>query len=163
MSFFKSLTNFFGGNAAGLGGKIIDTIKDYFPAKLTEPEKADLQLKIQQAAHKIELGLSQQALKADQEFNDRIKQLEGTASDLTQFGWVGRVIVFLRGAQRPVWGYLVAVMDVMVFSKKWEIETGTQMESAFWIINFLVLGFLFGERAIKNIIPLVSEYLSKKK
>lgn len=55
-------------------------------------------------------------------------------------------------------------MDFMVFSGAWKIDEfvkivgnntiGTNIESAFWMINFLVLGFLFGERAMKNVLPL---------
>ncbi len=162
MDILKAIQNIFTGDG-GIGGKIIDGVKDYFPPKLDEAEKANLKIKIQESAHQIEIQLTEQALKADQEFNDRIKQLEGTAADLTQFGWIGRIVVFLRGAQRPLWGFSVMYMDFMVFSNRWILNDGSQKENAFWIINFLVLGFLFGERAIKNIIPLVSTYLKKSK
>ena len=36
-------------------------------------------------------------------------------------------------------------------------------KAVFWIINFLMPGFLFGEQAVKNIEPLASEMLSNKR
>ena len=83
-------------------------------------------------------------------------------------GWLGRIVIFLRGAQRPIWGYFVLVMDIMVFSGRWNLvklaeQTKTasmvDIQSAFWIINFLVLGFLFGERAVKNVMPLLQKQM----
>ncbi len=161
MSLIKTIGSLFGGD--GLGGKIIDGIKEYFPPKATPEEAARLEMAIRQNAHQIELQVADQQLEQQKEFNDRISELEGTAKDLQQFGWIGKIVIFLRGVQRPMWGYMVAYMDIMVYSGKWTIEKGTQLESSFWIINFLVLGFLFGERAIKNIIPLVATYLKSSK
>jgi hypothetical protein len=53
-------------------------------------------------------------------------------------------------------------MDVMVFSKRWDLSSlagdskdMANLQSAFWVVNFLVLGFLFGERAVRNVMPLV--------
>ena len=34
---------------------------------------------------------------------------------------------------------------------------GLDVQSVFWVINFLVLGFLFGERAMRNILPLLQQ------
>jgi hypothetical protein len=52
-------------------------------------------------------------------------------------------------------------MDFMVFSGQWPLTGSTtqnaanslDLQSAFWVINFLVLGFLFGERAMRNVMP----------
>ena len=53
----------------------------------------------------------------------------------------------------------------MVFSARWKMEDlvasvgdntiGRNVESAFWVVNLLVLGFLFGERAAKNVLPML--------
>ena len=53
-------------------------------------------------------------------------------------------------------------MNYMVFSKTWDLSSNQQLESAFWIINFLVLGFLFGERAVKNVAPMVNDMIAKR-
>ena len=144
MDLFGGIANFLTG---GLGSKIVDTVVGQFPDKLSEKDKENIKVAVIEAtrAHEKEQII---------EYNKRISDMEGTAKDLQQFGWLGRCVVFLRGSQRPVWGYCVLGMDAMVFSGKW-VLTGEKLESAFWVINFLVLGFLFGERAMKNVMPLI--------
>jgi hypothetical protein len=145
----------------GLGEKIVDGIQAYFPPDMSPTEKANLELAVKQQATTAALALHQAAQEERQQFNERVKQLEGTASDLQQFGFLGKVIVFLRGCQRPVWGYLTLYMDLMWFSGKWHDMSELQ-ESAFWVINVLVLGFLFGERAIKNVMPMINQFIERK-
>ena len=161
MSFFSKVTDFLTG---GIGSKIVDKVLKQFPDRLSDAEKAKIKAAIVEATREHELKLLELAKEQDEIFNQRIKELEGTASDLKQFGIIGKTIIFLRGAQRPLWGYSVLFMDFMVYSGKWRMyelaqkvgdnTIGTNIESAFWVINFLVLGFLFGERALKNVLPL---------
>ena len=162
MSFFDKVIEFVSG---GIGEKIVDTVKEYFPPKLTEAERMQLEQVIRQAARQHELQLLALAQEEQIEFTQRIKAMEGTAKDLQAFGVLGKAVVFMRGMQRPVWGFFVLWMDINVFSGKWKLSSATIMsdgttlpmslESAFWLINFLVLGFLFGERAMKNVLPLM--------
>ena len=159
MSFLSKVTNFLTG---GLGEKIVDGIQAYFPPDMTPEQKAQLEMAIKDQSHKREVELMTLATEQDKEFNNRIRDLEGTAKDLTQFGWLGRIVVFLRGCQRPTWGVLVMYMDIMWFSGKWDGMTD-QQESALWVINLLVLGFLFGERAVKNVMPIINDMIMKKK
>lgn len=161
MSFFSKVTDFLTG---GIGSKIVDKVLKQFPDRLSDAEKAEIQAAVVEATREHEIKLLEFAKEQDEDFNSRIKELEGTASDLKQFGWPGKIIIFLRGTQRPLWGYSVLYMDFMVFSGQWKIDEfvkvvgtntiGANIESAFWVINFLVLGFLFGERAMKNVLPL---------
>lgn len=136
-----------------------------FPDPLTPEQKANIQASILEASREYELKLLTIANQEENDFNTRVQQLEGTASDLKQFGFIGKVIIFLRGLQRPVWGFSVLIMDLMIFSGHWNLKdvvsvvgtdtvVGQNIESAFWMINFLVLGFLFGERAMRNVMPL---------
>ncbi len=162
MSFFSKVTEFFAG---GVGTKIVEKVLKQIPDKLSEAEKSAVQAAVIETTREYEMSLLELARTQDENFNSRIKELEGTAADLKQFGILGKIIVFLRGAQRPIWGYFVLYMDLMVFSGQWKMtdiaqaagnnSIGTNIESAFWVINFLVLGFLFGERAMKNVLPLV--------
>ena len=161
MALFAKIADFLGG---GLGSKIVDTVKDYFPPRLSEGDRAQIEQAIQQSAREHEVRLLTLAQEEQEEFNQRIKDLEGTSADLIQAGWFGRVIIFLRGAQRPVWGFGVLILDFMVFSGSWQLRPmdvgGGQMVdlvSTFWAINLLVLGFLFGERAVKNVMPLLKQ------
>lgn len=171
MGIFSKVVDFLSG---GLGQKIVDKVLAQFPDKLSDKEKADIQAAILSASREHELKLLEIAQTQELEFNERIKEMEGTAGDLKQFGIVGRIIIFLRGAQRPVWGWGILYLDFMIFSGRWklaEILTTAQegsgfstlnLESAFWMINFLILGFLFGERALRNVLPLFKGFQSGK-
>jgi len=158
MSFLSKAADFLSG---GLGSAIVDTVKDYFPPSMSDKEKSDLSIRINKAANKQANEAAKIANEAEAEFNQRIKDLEGTAKDLKSIPIIGPIVIFLRGCQRPVWGYSTLYMDFMVFSDKWKSLTETQ-ESALWIINLLVLGFLFGERAIKNLMPLIERLIKIK-
>lgn len=157
MSFFTKVTNFLTG---GIGGKIVDKVLAQFPDKLSEADKATIQAAVTEATREHEKELLQLAHQQDVEFNQRIKDMEGTAKDLQQFGWLGRIVVFFRGMQRLVWGYGTLYINFMWLSGKWELEA--QQESTMWVINILVLGFLFGERAIKNVMPVITEMMKQK-
>lgn len=87
--------------------------------------------------------------------------MEGTATDLRAVPVIGPIMLFMRGAQRPVWGVATMWADAMWFSGKWG-ALSQQQESALWLINMLVLSFLFGERAVSNLAPLVSEFMAKR-
>jgi hypothetical protein len=157
MSLFTKIVDFASG---GIGSKIVDTVTKYLPPQMTPAEKIQIEQSIIQATREYELQLLTLAQAEQEQFNERLKEHEGTASDLTNSGVFGKVIVFLRGAQRPIWGYATMVLDTMVFSGRWELQGSSGMvdqQSAFWLINALVLGFLFGERALKNVMPLIKK------
>jgi hypothetical protein len=162
-----------------LGSSVIstvaDTVKAYFPPSMSDQEKAELTLKIAEAEHSRTLQLMNAANQVEIEFNKRLQMMEGTAADLAQFGFMGRIIIFLRGCQRPFWGLGTLYIDILVFTGKitikftepaqvldgkWYPGGGWTPEgAAFVILNLLVLGFLFGERAVKNILPIILEFL----
>ena len=147
--------------SGGFGTKIVDTVRDYFPPSMTDKEKSEFELKLLEASRAQELEFLEAVHAADAEFNQRIKDMEGTASDLTRIPILGSIILFLRGTQRPAFGIFTLVMDYLVFSGAWTIAEGSRLESAFFAINLLVLGFLFGERAVKNLMPLFDRYFKK--
>lgn len=150
-------------NAAtgGLATTIIDTVKAYFPPSLTESEKAAIELSISNAAYQHEIKMAEQANIERAEFNRRLEAHEGTAKDLKSIPYFGSLLLFLRGGQRVVWGYATLYIDIMWFAGKFEGLTEVQ-ESALWVINLLVLGFLFGERAIQNVAPVVERMLKAR-
>ena len=167
MGLFSKVFNFLSG---GLGEKIADKVLSQFPSKV---EKAKIKAAIIEASREQELELlklvqeeEKLALQEVEKFRQSIKDLEGTAKDLQQFGIIGKIIVFLRGCQRPIWGFGILYGDYMIFSGEWnpaDIATKSNgsldLEAAFWIINFIVLTFLFGERAVKNAAPVVKDML----
>lgn len=98
---------------------------------------------------------------ADKTLTARMAAMEGTASDLKAIPYAGAVMLFLRGSQRIVIGYGTAWMD-------WEWLTGGVILGDFqqrllFTASLLVFVVLFGERAVKNIAPLVIDLLGQRK
>jgi len=72
--------------------------------------------------------------------------------------FLGTFVLFIRASMRSIWSIAILWTDLQVFSGEWTLLEGSQIESTFWIVNLLVLGFWFGERAVSAIMPL---YLAK--
>ncbi len=157
MSILSKLGDFLTG---GIGDKIYTAIKDYFPPNMSESEKALLQLKIKEVDHQHQMEGLRMQLEAEQAVTERVAQLEGTVSELKTIPFVGAFVIFTRAMQRQVWGYSTLYINFLWFSGQWKFTE--QQESAMWVINLLVLGFLFGERAIQNIAPLIGDLMSKR-
>ncbi len=160
MGLFSTIIDKFGGGILKEG---FDVVKAYFPPSMTDKEKAEAQMAWEQYAHAKELDIARLANDTEREFNQRIKDLEGTAGDLKGIPIIGTIVIFIRGAQRPAWGLFVLYADYMTFSGAWNLSADAQLRSMLFAVNILVLGFLFGERAVKNVTPFISEFLSVKK
>lgn len=157
MSIFKKLLD---GVTGGFVSTAVDTFKDYFPPDMSAEQIEDLELRTKKLQSDIQQQMDNASNIAEELLTNRISQLEGTASDLKSVPFVGPMVLFLRGLQRPLWGYATLFMDYMWFSE-WPTLTSKQ-ESALMAINILVLGFLFGERAIKNVMPLITKLFEAK-
>lgn len=156
MNILTKLTDFVGGS---IFKEIKDGVMAYFPPDMNPLQKAEAELKIQDLLFKKQQEANQVLNNAAAQLNKRIAEQEGTASDLKTIPVLGHVIIFLRGLQRPTWGFLTMYMDY-----KWFFCGGTftdQQQTAMIVINVLVLGFLFGERAIKNLEPLITKVFAK--
>jgi len=97
--------------------------------------------------------------------NDQIDVDKGDIEkkDLESVPVAGRTLLFLRGVQRIVWGFSTLYLDFMVFSKAWTIEAESLEGSVFFLINLLVLTVLFGETAVKALLPVVLNFLVGKR
>lgn len=165
MSLLTQLTDIVGGS---LFGSVKDLITEYFPPDMSPEKKAELRQKIDEMELKKQLAILEAAADAEKTLNQRIAEQEGTASDLRQMPILGRFVLFLRGLQRPTWGFFVMFMDYEWFmNPSFTMINGQQVQSfteqqqaALIIINILVLGFLFGERTIKNLEPLITKVFS---
>ena len=133
--------------------KVIDNI---FPDKLSEIDRAKLRIELENFEHKRALEIQKLILEADAEFNQRIIEMEGTAGDLKAVPLIGPIILLFRGLMRPLWCYATFWLDYQWVSGAFGKLTETQ-EASLYLINFLVLGFLFSERAIKNTMPAISK------
>lgn len=159
MAIFDKLADLFGGS---LVTSVLDTVKSYLPPGMTPQEENALKLEIERMAFEKQKQADAMLADAERQVTERISLLEGTATDLRAVPIVGPMMLFMRGIQRPVWGFAVLYADMMWFSGKWG-QMSMQQESALWVINLLVLGFLFGERAVANLAPIISDIMIKRR
>lgn len=145
----------------GLAGSIVDVVKTYWPPDLSPEQKAEMTVAIERLAIEKEREVNAAVEAAERRLTERIALLEGTASDLRAVPIIGPLVLFLRGLQRPIWGYGTLYVNLMWFSGRWG-QLSTTQESSIWVINILVLGFLFGERAVQNVAPLISELMQQR-
>ena len=157
MNFLTRVGDFLLGSTAKT---IVETIKDYFPPSMTEKEKVELSMKIEQVESEKNLRTMELINEGNREFNNRMKEMEGTAADLKTVPIVGHIIILARGAQRPLWGLATMYIDFQVLSGAWSSAGEARLQLILFVINFLVLTFLFGERAIQNILPFVAPLIS---
>jgi hypothetical protein len=143
----------------GLGITLLEGIKAYFPPSMTPQERASIELALSKAASEREVIIREAANAATTQFNERIKEMEGTASDLKSIPFLGAVILFLRGCQRPFWGFACAYFDWEWFTSPSPSTLTDRQQLALLFINILVLTFLFGERALQNLAPLIDKIL----
>lgn len=148
-----------------VGGSLFKEAKEivmaYWPPEVPPEKKLELQARLNEIELTKARQIDQAIAEAEQRITERIALTEGSAQDLRAIPIVGPVVLFLRGLQRPVWGYATLFGDAMWFMGKWQLNE--QQESALWVINFLVLGFLFGERAVQNVAPLIADIMSKRR
>lgn len=157
MKLLSKVADFVGGS---LFKEIKETAMAYFPPDMTPQQKAEAELALTEALNERQLQANKMLTDAAAQLDKRISEQEGTAKDLAQMPILGRAILFLRGLQRPVWGFATLAMDW-----KWFFGTHTftdQQQTAMIVINVLVLGFLFGERTIKNLEPLIIKVFAKQ-
>lgn len=155
---FTSIANVATG---GLAKEIISKVSEYFPPDMTPEQKALLELEMHKLEFAREVATDKAIEAAEESINKRIEIYEGTAKDLMSIPVLGALMLFLRGSQRTIWGFATIYFDY-----KWLVENlmlSEQQQTALILINLLVLGFLFGERAIKNLAPLITDLLVAKK
>ena len=156
MSFLSKVTDFVGGS---LFKEIKEGVMAYFPPDMSPQQKAEAEIKLQELLHKKEIEANKVLSEAAQQLDKRIAEQEGTAADLKAIPVLGHIVLFLRGLQRPAWGFLTMWMDVQWFFGTYKFSE--QQQTAMIVINMLVLGFLFGERTIKNLEPLIIKVFAK--
>jgi hypothetical protein len=166
MSFFSAITDFLGG---GIVKSITDTVKEYFPPSMSDKEKADLAARLREVEYAREKALLTLAVEADKEVTRRAAELEGTAKDLKTIPVIGPLIIFVRGCLRPAFGCFTLFTDWSIFSSAWKVnmttDTGAYTAEGLLVLamNVLVLGFLFGERTVQNLMPLFTRFMEARK
>lgn len=154
---FDKIVNMLGG---GLVDSVMGQVNKYFPPDMTPQEKASAELAVKNVVLQQNILANKAANEIESNLNKRVAEQEGTAKDLLSLPIVGRLVLFLRGTQRPLWGFFTMYIDYVWFTSSPAYTE--QQQTALIVINFLVLGFLFGERTIKNLEPLLIKMFSKK-
>lgn len=147
--------------SGGITDRALDIIEKQFPGKLGPQEKAQLTLELKNLDHERELAAERAGQEAMEALNRRIADYEGTAKEIKDMWLIGPVIILLRSMFRPVASYATIWMDFSYFTKD---GAGWPEGSAGLLlaINLIVLGFWFGERTIKNLMPLFLAWLDKR-
>lgn len=151
----KALDFLGGGVFSGVAG----LIEKYWPPDVSPEKRAEFDLALTRLQQEQTIKLAEIAQETDAEFNRRLRDMEGTANDLKAVPVIGHLLILLRGAQRPLWGMGALLFDYQVFSGAWTVEE--HQNSILLAINLLVLGFLFGERAVRNVAPLLYQFFGK--
>lgn len=150
MRILTELASFVGGS---MFKELKDTVTQYFPPDLSPLQRAELENKMAEFLHQKELEANRILNDAAAQLDKRIAGQEGTAQDLKAVPLFGTLVLFLRGLQRPVWGFFAMWLDWHWFTAS--PTYSEQQQTALIVINVLVLGFLFGERTLKNLEPLI--------
>jgi hypothetical protein len=116
---------------------LIETgIDKFLPKKMDEAEKA-------QFVQQMKIHAATEARNAKSDFRQFVLGYEGAAKD------VPRIVVIIRSLIRPVFTVMVGVIDWFYFTggdTAWNAETISLLKG----INYIVLGFWFGERALQR-------------
>lgn len=98
---------------------------------------------------------------ADKILTARMAVTEGTATDLTAVPYLGAAMLFVRGSQRIIISYGTAWIDWLWLSGA--LMLNDIQQRMLFTATLLVFVVLFGERAVKNIAPLVIDLLGQQK
>jgi hypothetical protein len=148
------------GGVTGLltGNPITSTVLDALSG--VDPlKKAEIEIKVKEIEHKINMEASTLGHTIQTEFNEHVEAMTGTAKDLMAMGKLGKFMLFVRGMQRPGVVALVCLFDYNCY-----INMAVYSDRAMTLLtamNIVVLATLFGERAIKNVLPLLRAYMGK--
>ena len=159
MGVLSKITEFVGGS---LFKELKEGVMAYFPPDMSPQQKVEAELKLNEFLHQKQMDANRVLTESATQLDKRISEQEGTAKDLNGIPVLGTIILFLRGSQRPLWGFATLYMDYQWFFKP-NLDLDEQQQTALIVINILVLGFLFGERAIKNLEPLIIKVFAREK
>lgn len=156
----KWLKTLLGGEGGGLIGKGLEFINERWPPDMSEEQRKQMEIVVKDMLHKQEMEIREAAAQDEALFNERTIALEGTAKDLAAIPFIGSIVIFLRGAFRPLFAYFTLYADYiyLIEGMSWT----ERQETLLLAINLLVLVFFFGERAMKNVMPLIVKVFAAK-
>jgi hypothetical protein len=158
MNILTKLTDFVGGS---LFKEIKEGVMSYFPPDMSPQQRAEAELNIERLLMEKQTKANDYLRESAAQLDKRIAEQEGTAKDLKAMPLLGKFVLFARGSQRPIWGFATLWMDSEWFFGGHAFNE--QQQTALIVINSLVLGFLFGERAVQNLTPMIVKVFAKDK
>ncbi len=158
MSFVSGLMGLLKGDFAKNAMTFVNT---RWPPDMSEAQKANMTIVIKELTHRQAMELADVAQADEAAFNERTIKMEGTAADLKGVKVLGPIVIFLRGAFRPLFSYMVGYFDFGFFTTD-TTDWSEQKMTLLIILNILVIGFYFGERLLKNVMPLITRMLEAK-
>lgn len=159
MKFLKALGGLLTGD--GFIAKGMEFINTRWPPNMSEQQKQQMEIVVKDMLHKQQMDLVQAARDDEQMFNERTVAMEGTAKDLQAIPYVGAIVIFARGMFRPAFSYMTGYIDWLYFSTDTS-GWSEQQQTLLLAMNLLVLVFFFGERAMKNVMPLIIQAFGVK-
>lgn len=162
----KGATNLITGGFSGIAEEAFDLVKGRFPEKMSEKEEAELKIDLMKLENDKKVKVLNAWNEQEKNWQDHIKEMEGTAKELLAIPILGHLMVFLRASLRPIISALTIYADLMIWSGSWNltVTAGANADQAWallWMVNILVFSVLFGERAMKNILPLIERIIEK--
>lgn len=157
MKFLKAIGSFLSGDFVG---NAMEFVNKRWPADMSEQQKAQMQMVLEDMLHRQKMEFAEAARQDENAFNERTIAMEGTAKDLQVIPYVGALVIFLRGAFRPLFAYMTGYLDWVYLTQG--MSWTERQETLLLAINLLVLVFFFGERAMKNVMPLILNVFTEK-
>lgn len=154
----QGIAGFFGGDT---GKELVGFIRDRWPAKLSDAELAEIEHENNRLEFEREQAAMRWANEQDAAFFQFTKEMEGTASDLKGVPLLGPIVIFMRGMFRPIFAYFTMYLDFTWFTTDTSHWT-EQQNMAMIVINIIVLVFFFGERTVKNLLPMIAQVFGAK-
>lgn len=165
--FLPDLVSQLGGKKAGQVTEQIINVAEQVTG-ISEPEQAaeaihadpELQLKFMAESNRSREAWKKIELQEWEEENRQVRAMEGTAADVKGIPLIGPVVIILRSLQRPLWGYATLFMAWKVFSGGWTLDAELTQQAFYFNLGMVVLT-IFGERALKNLLPVLAYFFPR--
>lgn len=158
MSLLNKVVDFVGGS---MFKEIKEGVVSYFPPDMSQQQKAEFELKLERLLIEKQANANELLRQSANQLDKRINEQEGLANELKSVPFVGMIVILLRGIQRPFWVFATLVLDYKWFFD--ELTLNDTQQTTLIIINSLVLGFMFGERAVQNLVPALASAFTRRK
>ena len=137
---------------------------------MSEKEEAEIRLSLKELEYKRQIESLGRWNEQERQFQEYVQSMEGTAEELMKMRFLGPLVIFLRAIIRPGWSIITIYMIVAILSGHWNLMAAAggnesiaqQYTSLLWANTLIVSVTWFGERAVRNVLPLVEKLFLAK-